>query len=210
MRTKLDKACILFNVLEKRKKLKMKSRIVANASWIIVCRIIQSILSLVVSMLTARYLGPSNFGLINYAASIVSFIAPVMYLGLSSILVQEIINHPDDEGETLGTSLFMSFIMSILCIIGIICFVSVVNAGERETLIVCSLYSLMLLFQCIDLLQYWFQAKLKSKYTSIVMLIAYTLVSCYKIFLLAKGKSVYWFALSNTLDYFIKSTIFLA
>lgn len=203
MRTKLDKACILFNVLEKRKKLKMKSRIVANASWIIVCRIIQSILSLVVSMLTARYLGPSNFGLINYAASIVSFIAPVMYLGLSSILVQEIINHPDDEGETLGTSLFMSFIMSILCIIGIICFVSVVNAGERETLIVCSLYSLMLLFQCIDLLQYWFQAKLKSKYTSIVMLIAYTLVSCYKIFLLAKGKSVYWFALSNTLDYFI-------
>ena len=181
----------------------MKNRIVANASWIIICKIIQSLLSLVVSMLTARYLGPSNFGLINYAASIVSFVAPIMYLGLNSVLVQEIINSPENEGETLGTSVFMSFVMSIICIIGIVSFVRVVNAGEKETLIVCSLYSLMLLFQSFDLLQYWFQAKLKSKYTSIVMLIAYTVVSCYKIFLLATGKNVYWFALSNTLDYFI-------
>ena len=181
----------------------MKNKIVANASWIIACKIVQSILSLVVSMLTARYLGPSNFGLINYAASIVSFVAPIMYLGLNSVLVQEIINNPENEGETLGTSVFMSFIMSGICIIGIISFVKIVNVGEKDTLIVCGLYSLMLMFQSFDLLQYWFQAKLKSKYTSIVMLIAYIVVSCYKIFLLATGKNVYWFALSNTLDYFI-------
>lgn len=179
----------------------MKNKIAANASWIIVCRIIQSGLSLVVSMLTARYLGPSNFGLINYASSIVSFAAPIMYLGLSSVLVQALINEPQKEGEILGTSICMSFGMSILCVIGTISFVSLVNAGERETIIVCALYSLMLLFQSIDLLQYWFQAKLLSKYTSIIMLVAYTIVSGYKIFLLASNKSIYWFAVSNGLDY---------
>ncbi len=179
----------------------MKNKIAANASWIIICRVIQAFLSLVVSMLTARYLGPSNFGLINYASSIVSFAAPIMYLGLNSVLVQALINEPDKEGETLGTSLCVSFCMSILCILGTVSFVSIANAGERDTLIVCALYSLMLLFQSMDLLQYWFQAKLMSKYTSITMLIAYIIVSAYKIFLLATGKSIFWFAISNGLDY---------
>lgn len=189
--------------------MKMKNKVVTNISWIIVCKIIQSLLSLVVSMLTTRYLGPSNFGLINYAASIAAFVTPIIYLGLNSILVQELIDKPEEEGEILGTSIFMSFIMSVLCVFGVVSFVSVANVGEKETLIVCFLYSLILLFQSIDLLQYWFQAKLMSKCTSITMLIAYILVSCYKIFLLATGKNVYWFALSNVLDYFIIAVVLL-
>jgi len=37
----------------------------------------------------------------------------------------------------------------------------------------------------------------------VVMLLAYALVSAYRIWLLAAGKSVYWFALANSLDFFI-------
>lgn len=181
----------------------MGNKIIKNASWIIICKIAQSILSLIVSMFTARYLGPSNFGLINYAASIVAFVAPVMYLGLNSVLVQEIVNDEKSEGETLGTSITMSVISAGISIIGLAAFVTVANHNEKETFIVCMLYSLMLLFQAFDLLQYWFQAKLQSKYTSIVMLIAYTIVSAYKIWLLATQKTIYWFALSNVLDYAI-------
>lgn len=58
-----------------------KNRVVKNASWIIGIQIVKSLLGLVISMLTARFLGPSNFGLINYAASIVAFVTPIMYLG---------------------------------------------------------------------------------------------------------------------------------
>ena len=50
---------------------------------------------------------------------------------------------------------------------------------------------------------YWFQAKLLSKYSSMVALFAYLIISGYKIFLLATGKSVYWFAVSNALDYMV-------
>lgn len=181
----------------------MKNKIIRNASWIIICRIAQSVLTLVIGMLTARYLGPSNYGLINYASSIVSFVTPIMYLGLNSILVQEIIQNPNQEGEILGTSIVMSLGSAVLCIIGVVSFALVANAGETETLIVCALYSMLLIFQAVDLIQYWFQAKLMSKYTSITMLCAYLVVSIYKIFLLATGKNIYWFALSNVIDYAI-------
>lgn len=181
----------------------MKNRVVNNASWIIASRIIQALLSLVISMLTARYLGPSEYGLINYAASMVAFVVPIMHLGINSVLVQEIIKNPDKESTYVGTATGLSMISAILCMIGITGFVSIINKDEKDTIVVCVLYSILLIFQSFEMLQYWFQAKYLSKYTSIVALVAYVIVSVYKIYLLATNKSVYWFALSNAIDYLI-------
>lgn len=178
----------------------IKNRIISNAAWIIGCRIIQSLLSLVIGMFTARYLGPANFGLINYAASLTAFFLPFMQLGLNSILVQEIINKPDDEGKTLGTSILMCLCSSTLCIGGIFAFSMIANPNEKDTIIVCLLYSTILIFQAFEMMRYWFQAKLLSKYVSIVVLVAYFIVSVYRIFLLVTGKSVYWFAFVNAFD----------
>lgn len=181
----------------------IKNKVVKNASWIIGCKIIQSLFALVVSMLTARYLGPSNFGLINYAASIAAFFLPIAQLGINNILVQEFINTPEEEGKILGTSLLSAFFSSIACIIGVVSFAAVANHNEPTTIIVCALYSVMIIFQALELTHYWFQAKYLSKYTAIVSLVAYVVISAYKIFLLVTGKSIYWFAISNALDYML-------
>lgn len=181
----------------------IKNKVAKNASWIIISNIVQAALGFFISMFTARYLGPSNFGIINYAASLVAFVIPIMNLGLSNILVQEVINKPDKTNETLGTAIFMSLLSAIACIIGITAFSYIANPGETETVIVCALYSTNLLFQAIDLIKYWFQAKLLSKHSSLVSLVAYIITSIYKIFLLISGKSVRWFALSHSIDYLI-------
>lgn len=186
-----------------------KNRVFKNAAWIIGCKIVQSVLSLVVTMLSARYLGPSGYGLINYAASLVAFAAPIMQLGFNSVLVREIVESPEKEGEILGSAILTSFLTSFLTIAGVVSFVAVANYGETDTLIVCALYSILLIFQSIELIQYWFQAKFKSKYTSIVMLIAYVLVSAYKIVLLVTGQSIFFFAISQAIDYFIIAGLLL-
>ena len=180
-----------------------RNKVVKNASWLIGIQLVKSLLAMVISMLTARFLGPSGFGLINYAASIVSFVAPIMYLGLTGVLVQELVTHPEREGEILGTSIFLTLISSLFCIGGVAAFVSIANFGERDTFLVCLLYSTLLIFQSLEIMIYWFQAKLLSKYSSMVALFAYLIISGYKIFLLATGKSVYWFAVSNALDYMV-------
>ena len=179
----------------------MQNRVIKNTSWIVGCRIVQALLNLVISMFSARYLGPSNYGLITYAASITAFMLPVMQLGLRSTLVQEFIEHPKKEGETLGTAITMNIVSSLLCIVGITAFTMIANSDEPETIIVCALYSINLIFQAFEMIQYWFQAKLLSKYTSITMLFSYIVVSAYKIYLLVAGKNVYWFAVSQAIDY---------
>lgn len=186
-----------------------KKSALKNASWIIVCRIIQSLISLVIGMISARYLGPSNYGVITYVSSVVAFALPIMQLGLNQTLVKEFVQSPEREGKILGTSLVINILSSIVSMIGSVAFVFLVNAGERETILVCILYSFTLLFQATEMTQYWFQYQLLSKYPSIATLCAYVVVSLYKIFLLVTQKSVVWFALSNVLDYFLISVILM-
>ncbi len=184
-------------------------RLVGNASWIIACRIIQSVLAFFIGMISARYLGPSNYGLISYAASIVSFVVPITQLGLRNTLVEEVISNPKHEGEIMGTSLAMTVTSSLFGIIGIISFASIANAGERDTIIVCALHSIGLIFQMTELIQYWFQAKLLSKYTSVVSLIAYVGMSAYKVYLLVTQKSIYWFSVTSAVDYLLISVVLI-
>ncbi|MCQ2385169.1 MAG: flippase [Clostridia bacterium] len=183
----------------------LNNKIAKNASWIIACKIIQALLSFVLLMLSARYLGPSGYGKLNYAASVVSFISPVALLGFNSTLVQALVKNPEKEGETLGSAIAASFVASAFSVCGVMGFAAVANPGERDTFWVCTLYSLLLLFQSLELTQYWFQTKLLSKYTSVLGICSYIAVSAFKLFLLATEKSIYWFAVSFVSDYFIIS-----
>ena len=179
----------------------IKNKTIQNAKWIIGCKVFQSLLQLVVGMLSARYLGPSNYGLINYAASVVAFVIPVMQLGLRSTLVQEYVRTPEREGQIMGTSLVLNLMSSLACIIGVTSFAAAGSTNDWATVAVCAIYSIQLIFQTLEMLQCWFQAKLLSKYSSVAMLGAYLVVSAYKIWLLTTQKSVYWFALSHSVEY---------
>lgn len=188
----------------------LNDRVFTNAAWMIGCKIMQSLISFVIGLLTARYLGPSNYGVLSYAMSVAAFAVPVMQLGLNQTLVREFVKAPGREGEILGTALVLNIMSAVFCMIGVTAFVAVTDAGEKETVLVCGIYSLTLLFQATEMTQFWFQSKLLSKYPSIAMLCTYTVVALYKVYLLVTQKSAAWFALSNVLDYFLISVILMA
>ena len=151
-----------------------------NASWIIGCRVVQSLLSFVVSLMSARYLGPSNYGILQYATSLVAFVTPIMTLGFTNTLVHEFVSYKNQEGEILGTAIFSCVITAILCIGGIVGFVFLTNPNDTSIVFVCSLYSVNLIFAAIELTQYWFHARLQAKYTAVVSLIAYIGISAFR------------------------------
>ncbi len=185
------------------------NKIANNAKWIIGCKIIQALIQLVVGMITARYLGPANYGLINYATAVVAFAIPVMQLGLQSTLVQEYVAAPEAEGQTMGTALVMNLIAALASMAAVAAFVAAANPGETATLLVCVLYSVSLIFQSTEMLRYWFQAKLLSKYSSLAMLCSHLVVALYKIILLITGSSVYWFALVHAVEYCLAGGLYL-
>ena len=178
------------------------SKEIQNAGWIIGGRIAQMILSLVVSVLTARYLGPSNYGLINYGATYVAFFTSLCLLGLNSILLKDIIENPDEQGVALGTSIVLRLIASIASVVLVFIIVFFIDYDSKTTIIVVTLCSLSLLFQSFDVFNYWFQSRYESKISSIATLIAYVITAVYRLIMLYQGMSVEWFAVATVVDHF--------
>lgn len=186
---------------EKIKNLILKNKTIKNAGWLIGGRIAQMLINLVVGLLTARYLGPSNFGIINYAAAYTGFFAAFCSLGINSVIVKEFVDNPGEEGKIIGTSLGMKAVSSLLSAVAIICIVSIADAGEPITILVSALCSIGMVFQVFETINYWFQSKLQSKVTAMATFIAYVVTAVYKVVLLILGKDVVWFAFATSIDY---------
>lgn len=188
----------------------LKSKEVKNAGWLIGGRVIQMILSFFISILTARYLGPGNYGIISYAGAYVAFFTSFCSLGINYVIIKDFVDNPNEQGEAIGTSLVLRFISALLSSIMIIGIVSVVDRGEPQTLVVTALCSVTLVVHILDTINFWFQSRYQSKVTSIATLIAYLATSLYRIILLMTGKSVEWFAFANSIDYICLGLLLLA
>lgn len=187
----------------------LKSKVTRNASWLIGGRIYHMLLAFFVGLVTARYLGPGNYGLINYALTYTTFFASFCTLGINSIIVKDFVDHPDEEGLALGSALVLRAISSGLSFIMMLGISFVADRGEKTTHIVVALCGIGMLFQVFDTINYWFQSRLESKFSAVATIISYTVVSLYKIWLLLTEKSVEWFAISTSLDYFVVACFLL-
>lgn len=188
----------------------LDSKEVKNAGWLIGGRVIQMLLSLVVGIITARYLGPSNYGLISYGSAYVVFFTSLCTLGLNSTMVKELIDRPDDQAQTLGSAIFVRLVSSVLAVGLVVGIVFLVDAGEPLTITVVALCSVGLVFRVFETFNYWFQSRYLSKVTAIITLIAYVATSAYKIVLLILGKDVRWFALATSFDYAVIAVLLFA
>lgn len=178
----------------------LKNKFFGNTSWLIFGRVAQMLISFVISMITARYLGPSNYGIISYVNSYISFFTAICNLGLNSVILKELVDRPDSEGETMGTIIGMRIISSVLSIVSIVTFIGILFKDDRLYLTVALLQSLILFFNSFEMIEYWYQSKLMSKRSAIVGIVAYICMSLYRVVILILQKDVKWFAFATTLD----------
>lgn len=186
----------------------LRGKLAQNAGWLIGAKIYQLIINLVISMLMARYLGPSNFGLVNYAASFTTLFTAICTLGIDSILVNELLQNRNN-GKLLGSAIGLRLCSSGLSVVTIIGLAWALNPQEPLTVQVVFLYSISLMFQSFDSINSWFQANLESKVTATVSAAGYTVAAIYKAFLLITEKDVRWFAAAHAVEYAFVAVLLL-
>lgn len=176
------------------------NRFINNTMWDIGGKVFQMGLTLVVGMLTARYLGPSNYGVIGETASYVAFFSVICQLGFTSTAVKEIMDFEDRQGEILGTMIFFRICTSLISSAAITVLLYVMKGGDKLIVTVAFLQSLSLIFQSFEMIHYWYQSRLETQVSVKIQSIAYLIMAAYKIGILAFGKSVEWFAFSTALE----------
>ena len=170
------------------------NRVAGNTAWLIVDRIGRLIIAFVVSLWVARYLGPDNFGLLNYATALVGLFVPFAQLGLSSIVVRDVMRSPDEQYVVLGTAFAMQFFGGLLMLLFSIGAVLLLNANNSDLQLLVLIVAVARLFTAFQVIDDWYQSQLKSKYSVIAKSGALFFVPALKIGLILNQAPLWAFA----------------
>lgn len=165
-----------------------------NAGWIFASRIASMVVSFVVAIWVARYLGPTNLGVINYAVSLVGIFSFLAGLGIDSILYRDLVNEPEKLNQLLGTAFWLKLAGTILAFFGVIMTMLALRADTSTNLIIL-VVAASYIFQSFGVIPSYFQAKVKSKNVSIVCFIGVIFLSAMKVIFILTEASLIYFAL---------------
>lgn len=150
--------------------------------------------NLLVGIWLARYLGPSDFGVYNFAIAIATIFLPLVNFGLHGILVKELFNSHEIRYKILGTSFILKLFLAIIVfiVITLICITKGVNLEENYVVLV---VSVSILFQPFLVLENWFESQVRAKWATLFKSLFFIAISILKIIYLIKGGSLSDFAI---------------
>lgn len=122
---------------------------------------------LFVGVWVARYLGPADFGTLNYALALSGLFAAVSTVGLNGLIVRDVVRVPQFRGEILGSALALRATAGIVTVALIQLTAWLVRPDEAVTRAVVAVVSLAVVTRRVDVLKPWFESQVKSKYTVI-------------------------------------------
>lgn len=143
-------------------------RYVFNSGWLLLDKVLMLAAGLTATMVVARYLGPEDFGYLNYALSLVALLQIVCHLGLTGLLVKELRVRPEIENRILS-SVFVVKVCAALIAYGVMLAIWLSDHDRRMAVL--PLVGIMLLFTPFEMLNDWFQSKVKAKYAAMAGMI---------------------------------------
>jgi O-antigen/teichoic acid export membrane protein len=174
-------------------------RYFANTSWLMGHRVLSMVVALFVGVYVARYLGPERFGLLSYAGSFVGLFAALATLGLDGIVVRELVKTPERSDELLGTSFWLKAGGAILMWIGIATAIPFTH-NDTQTNILIIIIAFAVIFQAFNVIDFNYQAEVKSKYVVYARLVSLVISSVTKLVLVWFAAPLVWFACVFLLD----------
>ena len=180
----------------------------ANTSWLLGERILRMAISLFVGIYVARYLGPERFGLLSYALSFVWLFSSLASFGLDDILVRELVQRPEQRNNLLGTVFWLK--VCGVAVMGIaIAAVLQFMAEDQRTSWMIVIIAFGFLFQATNVIEFYFQAQVQSKFTVRAQVVQLLITSLFKIYLVWNKAELVWFALALMLDQAVVAVLFL-
>jgi len=181
--------------------------ILENIGWLFFDKFLRMGVGLIVGLWVARYLGPEGFGLINFGLAFTGMFAIVSTLGLSEIVVRDLVKEPENTNITLGTATLIQFIGGVIGYILTIFVILYLRPEDTTAKTVVAILGAGLLFKASDTAKYWFESKILSKYVVWVQNIIFILISIFKIILILTKASIIYFALAIFIESAIISII---
>ena len=171
-----------------------------NTGWLMFGKI----MSMVVNLIIANYLGAISFGDLSFADALTAIVAAIGTLGLDSFIIREIIQEPEKKDEILGTSLLLRigvnvFLVPLSVLIYVIFHHFSGKADHSLTWIVFFL-AFASFFKSFNVIDSYFQSQVASKYVVKVQNICVIISAAVKVLLVTLKLPVIYFAVALAFD----------
>jgi len=170
------------------------SKILENIGWLFFDKILRMGLGLLIGVWTARYLGPEQFGLLNFAIAFTWLFGAISTLGLPEIVVRDLVREPDTKLETLGTTAALLFLGGVLTYFLILITIFWIRPEDMLAKVIVAILGSVVLFKASEIAIYWFESQVTSKYTVWVQNGSFLIFAGIKVLLILSGTPLIAFA----------------
>ena len=179
-----------------------------NASWLFGEKILRIVVGLFVGIWVARYLGPEQFGLFSYAQSFVGLFTAIATLGLDGIVVRELVKDESRRDELIGTAFWLK-VMGAIAVLAILAIAVNFTSNDQYTNTLVFIIASATTFQSFNVIDFYFQSKVLSKYVVYANIISLFISSIVKIALIFNDAPLVAFALVVLFDSFVLACGFI-
>ncbi len=180
-----------------------------NTLWLFFDKIFKMSIGLFVIIYLTRYLGPERFGLLSYSQSFVSIFMAFSSLGLSSVVIRELVKFPEKRDLLLGTTFYLTLFTSLLSITLIFGFNTFLLKDDQSNMLT-MIIAFTIIFQNLNMvIDNYFQYKVLSKYVVYCSTIGFIASSIVKVILIYIEADLIYFAYALLFDSIILSFGFI-
>jgi O-antigen/teichoic acid export membrane protein len=175
-----------------------------NTGWMFAEKALRLVAGLFVGAYMARYLGKSQYGLLNYAYSLTAITAVVATWGMETVVIRALVRGDQKKDVLLGTAFILRVLGAICAFISLVVFNEVIGSdAQTKTLVyIIGCVSFAEIFGVID---YYFQSQVSSKYVVWSQMMALTCTSIFRLVLIYNEADLYWFAVTYLTDFVVIS-----
>ena len=180
-------------------------QIISNTGWLLAQRLLQMGVGLFVGVWVARYLGPEEFGLFNYAIAFCGLFSPIVTLGLDSIVIREVVHDISHKDEILGTAFALKLAGGSVGFILVFGSISLLRPNDSFSLLLVSVISIVMILRAFDTIDFWFQSQVQSKYSVIAKSVSYLFISLARVVLITVKATLVYFAWARVAESFLNA-----
>ena len=179
-----------------------------NISWLFAEKIFRMIIGLFVGIWVIRYLGPEQFGNYSYALSFVALFTWIATLGLDDIVVRELVKDETLNDEIIGTAFWLK-VMGAFGVLLILAIAINFTSDDTYTNTLIFIIASSTIFQSFNVIDFYFQSKVMSKFVAYTNFISLLLSTVIKIILILNEAPLIAFAWMVLFDNFILASGFI-
>lgn len=170
-----------------------------NTGWMFFGQGINLAAGFFVGAYIARYLGPSNFGLMNYVISFATIFSFLSGYGIDTIIKREFVAYPEKKEELIGTSFWLKLISSFAALVIINIASLLLNTGNEIKLLT-FVFSFTYIFTSFNIITIYFQSQVIAKKSIKVQIVTAFISIIVKLLFIYLNLSLVWFIAIYVID----------